>query len=224
MSLPSLNVAARRSKGDVLGIYDIAGLPPGVVAIPAGAWMWTESVHSLFRVTQGMPRGSRMSMARNATSSSIAANRNKLVEGFLLDMSYKWILFLDSDMVPRVDTIPRLLSHNVDIVSALYFQRSEPFLGVYSELPDAQPVADGDPDLREVLFAGAGCLLVRRPVLDAMARPCWEHPSPGGEEDSLFCEKARALGFKVHVDLGHSIGHMAARAIDEELVTFYQRY
>jgi hypothetical protein len=57
-------------------------LPPGLLGIPAGAWMWTESVLSLFQVLRGMPAGSRMSMARNAASSSIAANRNKLVEDF----------------------------------------------------------------------------------------------------------------------------------------------
>jgi hypothetical protein len=126
-------------------------------------------------------------------------------------------------MVPRVETIPRLLSHNVDIVSAVYFQRCEPFLAVFTELPDARTWSDGDPDLREVLSTGAGCRSCVGVLSKRWRGRVGEHPVPGGGEDSLFCEKARALGFKVHVDLGHSIGHMGAHAIDEELVMFYQR-
>lgn len=187
--------------------------------------MFTESVIGLIRLMKTLPPGSRMNMGRTGTSSSIAYNRNKLTAAFLANPTFKWILYLDSDTVPKTETLARLLSHNVDVVSGLYFQRSENALGVYSDLPGAVPRSFGDSRLREVESTGAGCLLVRRHVIEALTRAWqfpWEHPIPGGMEDVLFCNRIRELGYKVHLDGGHVVGHVGAFPVEEELAMFFQ--
>ena len=71
---------------------------------------------------------------------------------------------------------------------------------------------------------GAGCVLVKRRVIEAIPSPRWEHPVPGVGEDILFFRKAKALGFRLHVDCSLNVGHMAARAVTvQDAVEFQAR-
>jgi hypothetical protein len=205
--------------------------------------MFTESVKALFRMRGELPPGSGLSMATTGASSSIAFNRNVLTEQFLADPSFKYILFLDSDMVPERDTVTRLLNRNVDVVSALYFQRGKPFCAVYedrSSNPGLAAMCDceecradsqeaqrwEDNGLRPVISTGAGCLLVKRQVIEELKGKYpfpWEHPVPGGKEDTLFCNRIHEIGYKVFVDTACVVGHVGAVTVDREVVELYQR-
>jgi hypothetical protein len=195
-------------------LYPLKDLPPGMVAIPAVDWMWTDSAVAFIQLTRGMPPRSLLLVGRQC--SSITWNRNDLTEDFLGDRSFEWILYLDSDMVPPVATIARLLSHQVDVVGALYYARQRPFMTEFSPLPEEHETFLDKPfqGLREVEWVGAGCLLVRRHVLDRIPFPWWESPVPGRDEDVLFCKKLRQLGFKIWLDCDLVIGHMTAQPID----------
>jgi hypothetical protein len=193
--------------------FNLTDFPPGLVAIPAQDWMWTESANAFLFLTQGLPPGSALRFGR--ASSSAEWNRNRLTEEFLRDApshGWEWILYIDSDMVPQPATALRLLSHNVDCVGGYYFSRREPLVAEFNRVgtAEAQPVNG----LLPCMWVGAGCLLVRKTVLDRMGEPWWDHaPNPGEGEDIVFAAKVRALGVPVHVDLGCGIGHMAARPI-----------
>lgn len=128
----------------------------------------------------------------------------------------RFLAFLDDDVIPPHDIFLRLMAHNLDIVSALYYRRHE---GLQ---PCMQAVGGGwitdvpFGKLVEVGVVGAGALLVRRNVLEAMG-PKWfewrcdREDLPENQrlsEDFAACSKAREKGFRVVVDTGIVCKHV----------------
>jgi hypothetical protein len=196
-----------------------ADFPPGLLAVPATEWMWTKSVGSLIGLIGWLPPGSRVVINHRA---SAAANRNMLVEQFLAEPSLKWILFVDSDMTPEPQTALRLLSHDVDIVGALYYSRDGSYTPMYAELQGEQ-VETSAAGLRKVDWVGTGCMLIRRKVLEAMQTPYMEFLGPERGEDVYFCRKAMRMGFSVYLDTAYCVGHMTAQPIDAEAAMLYSQ-
>jgi hypothetical protein len=172
-------------------------------------WMWTESMLSFLELRRYLPPGSSMTFGRH--SSSPAANRNCLIELALAHPEFSWVCFIDADMTPPAETVLQLLEHNVDVVGALCFQRSYPFA------PCVNPFSSEPRGLYEVAQIGAGCLLVRRRVLEAIPYPWFEHPVPGVGEDILFGRKIQKAGFKVHTDDKLVVGHVGVIPITREI-------
>lgn len=155
---------------------------------------WAMSLRQLhipgdFTVLQGMPFDS----ARNAAC-------QRVLEG-----GYKYLFFLDSDVLTPPDTILRLIAHGLPIVSGLYYRRQPPLIPVM--LKGKQWITEWNPPNSriEVDMCGAGCLLIRRDVLEKVPPPWfnWQLDKEGTDklsEDFAFCMKAKAHGFTVHVD------------------------
>jgi hypothetical protein len=142
-----------------------------------------------------------------------------------LNGGYEFLFMLDCDVLAPKNTIPRLLSHRLPIVSGLYFQRFPSWSGVsadynpcaFNEVVDGQgnvgkqPIANYAPgSLVECHYVPGGCLLVHRSVfqrmLDAGIKRFFEWtlhadspPGVGKSEDFEFCSRARALGYKIYV-------------------------
>lgn len=160
-------------------------------------------------------------------STDIPGARNNLVQRSL-EMGSEWVLFLDSDQLFNSDLLLRLLSHEKDIVSALYVRRAgdhsplafshrDPDTKLYAPIDLTELPGEG---LLKVRATGAGGLLIRSEVFRAIdSEPTWfEHGRVHGEdwnaaEDIIFCEKARRAGFDVYVDLGCQMGHIAPSAV-----------
>lgn len=140
---------------------------------------------------------------------------------------YTWLFQLDSDVLAPPDTIPRLISHRLPIVSGLYHQRFPTWDGITADyLPcmfNESVGADGKltkaaivdfrpGSLVEAAYVPGGCLLIHRSVFERMVQAGirrffeWtlqvdsEPPGSGRSEDFEFCARARALGFKCFVD------------------------
>lgn len=84
-----------------------------------------------------------------------------------LQGGYDWCFMLDSDVVPPNDAILRLQAHGKPFISGVYYRRSPPhgipvMLKNGSWLPPQLPPNQ----LIEVDLVGAGCLLIRRDVLE----------------------------------------------------------
>lgn len=133
--------------------------------------------------------------------------RNALVREMLAHPSgYTHLFFLDSDILLPPDALVRLLAGNLPIVSGLYRGRRPPHRPVaYVRAPRGGyvpiPVRGGA--RRRVDAVGAGCLLIRREVLESVAEPWFAtryRRQTFVSEDFTFCEKARAKGFEIHVD------------------------
>lgn len=141
-----------------------------------------------------------------------------------LDMGAEYLFFLDSDVVPPRDAVVRLLKHRKPIVSGMYRRRSPP-VSVPVMIKNGIWVTDFPPNqLLEVDVCGAGCLLIRRDVLEKLPpqRPqAGKHwfdwrvdcggAVPGGanlSEDFTFNVHAKQYGFPTFVDTSVRCRHI----------------
>lgn len=197
---------------------------PGVIAIPCLSWMWSQAVAAQYQLAAAAPPGTQI-IFEASENSSIAKKRNAVVEAFLTNAppSAEWLCFVDSDMAPPADAIERLLAWEQLIVSALCYSRVPPFLscaGFDGETPGTtrrlQSPDPNLPTLREVDFAGAGCLLVRRHALERIPAPWFDHPAGhvGSGEDAHFCRQARAAGIPIYCDTSLVVPHLGVVGVD----------
>lgn len=184
-----------------------SGVFLGISASETGRY--TDVWAQLFRMgNPGVPLEVRVAHGGN-----IARNRNQLAEWFL-ESDKSHLFYLDDDQILLPGTIPKLLAHDVDVVSGVTPQRDFPFpASVYEEL------VDGSVRLRDlgessglirVAAVGAGCLLVHRRVFEALEPPYWrlgQVKADGLGEDLDFCRRVRAAGFVIHCDLETPVGH-----------------
>jgi glycosyltransferase involved in cell wall biosynthesis len=133
------------------------------------------------------------------------------------------ILWVDDDMVFPPDALQRLLAHDLDIVGGLCFNRRAPAYqpivareydptlampknatGFVYDLPRAGVV--------ECDATGGAFLLVKvqvfRDIAAKFGSDSWWTPDGEASEDFSFCRRARACGYKIHVDCSLEIGHI----------------
>lgn len=139
-------------------------------------------------------------------------------------------LWIDDDMTFQPDACLRLLKADKDIVGGLCFSRRLPYQPVAARLqPPELGLGEGAHgwvyDLPydqtvEVDRTGAAFLMIKMEVLRAMAKKygidaLWLSTESEGE-DFRFCRMAQKLGYKIHIDTGNKIGHIAQVVVDEE--------
>jgi len=149
-----------------------------------------------------------------------------------------YIFFVDDDVLPPINTITKLLSHNKDIVCGLYFSNREPhfpqifFKNYEDDLNKDDPVAkwSGKYDcvenyekdkLIEIDACGAGCMLIKAEVFKKLKLPYfWYIPKsedkPRKGEDFYFCEKAKEAGYKIYCDTSIVCKHIGKKLIGPE--------
>lgn len=172
--------------------------------------------YTLFHATLNNLKRPDGTLTTFASSANIAQNRNE-ISNFALTSGADWVLYLDDDHILRDDTLLRLLAADKDVISAHYVQRQKPFNSVVmdAELPGGAGVwKQLNPTEKGIISCtavGAGCLLVKRTVLEALKPPYWTlgqiHPGTWGD-DLDFCNRIRKAGFEIHVDLDNYIGHL----------------
>ena len=117
------------------------------------------------------------------------------------------ILFIDHDVMPRRNTLKRLLSHDKDLISGVYpmmqkcklswcLSREDP----YSPLP----IKELPNNPFKAKYVGCGMMLIKMEVFDKIEWPYWKTElSPACHktgEDLYFCKKAREAGFDIWID------------------------
>ncbi|GAA0545674.1 glycosyltransferase involved in cell wall biosynthesis [Rhizomicrobium palustre] len=151
----------------------------------------------------------------NTKSSIVAEARNMAVEN-AREAGADYLLFLDSDMIFPQTTLYQLLVHQRDIVGAVYTKRVAPYDLLGTMLPDAAaPTPEG---LVEMLRLPTGCLLIKMSVFDVLPRPWFRFlvdEENGGllGEDYVFCDMARAAGYRLWADfsLSQQLGHIGQK-------------
>jgi hypothetical protein len=148
-----------------------------------------------------------------------------------LEKGFTWLFFLDDDVVPPPDVLPKLISKGRDIIGGLYYRRAEPIVPVM--LVDTKPKPSFITQFQvgslvEVDLIGAGCMLVHRRVLEAMPPPRFEWlidydgvlnkkfipEEDRCSEDFAFCRRAKKLGFSVCVDTSVQCSHIGISRSD----------
>jgi len=159
--------------------------------------------------------------------------------------AWKWkcekIIFMDIDMEFPFDTIPKLLSRNLPIVSGLYYLKAPPYSPVagwkkgkrYINNNDINwkkgyaPFPKGDNHLVEVDWAGIGCLMIDMDVFNKMRFPCfydkwsWERGERQKGHDMIFCQNAQKAGYRIYVDTLVQCDHVGAFNVNDLYVQAY---
>lgn len=200
--------------------------PPVCVAIPAGAWMWTQSVEALLQLK--LPRGSKYGFFGEPSSGGLLGKRNAAVTEFLAHTELDWLFMLDSDMTPPPETVLRLLAHERDAISALCFTRGPSFhtCAGWATLAERDGACVGVLDVKRVsrgygvqrvTWTGTAALLVHRRVLERLPTPCFDWlpgVGPLTGEDVYFSNLLRRLDTPLFCDTDLVVGHLDVVAVD----------
>lgn len=154
----------------------------------------------------------RRTVLINNKGSIIAVNRNNGVhEAARLGASK--LLFLDADMTFPMNVLERLESWGKPIAGATYAQRSGLHKGLGRPKANEAEKLDGK-DLVEVDQLPTGCLLLDMAIFAKLKRPYFRfgYQEEGPEippqifgEDYEFCDRARAAGFPIFLDVPLSL-------------------
>lgn len=140
-------------------------------------------------------------------------NRNFIVKEFL-KTEYDYLLTIDEDVAPPVNVLD-LAKLGKDVIGAVCPQWKENDLmwvvldKTGGEYRQVKP--DDREGLREVAAVGSGCLIMSRRVLKKVKAPFMRKWNKDGLTelglDLHFCEKAKAVGFKVWAHWDYICGH-----------------
>jgi GT2 family glycosyltransferase len=172
---------------------------------------------------------------KTASNAGLAATRNQLVhEALELDPTH--LLFIDSDITVPHDVCQRLLRHQKDIVSGLYFTRRPPYVPVVRTRKEWVPgteklFLDAEPpkQFTEVGYIGFGCVMISaavfRRALVGKEKPenhrffSFSNEKDEGE-DVFFCRQMHAQGEKMYLDPECECGHVGTYTVTRESFQF----
>lgn len=161
----------------------------------------------------------------NVKSSTIPEARNLCVEKALQIEADK-LLFIDSDMVFRIDALERLLQSGLDVIGAAYPKRIDGGLLNFLAMPSRDEYNDAE--IEPVRGIGMGFMLIDANVIKKLQKPWFEWGYFGAEtlrevgieegrtfmsEDYYFCLKVRASQCGVFMDklLTLQMGHVGSK-------------
>jgi len=175
-----------------------------------------------------------------------AHNKSSSLNQIVME-AHRWkvnkILFLDIDQTFPFDTIPKLLSRNLPIVSGLTYMRGHPYSplagwvdkeGIYVNSEGSPwkesyaPFPNNETNLVEVDWTSVGCLMVDLDVFNKVHFPSffdiWDTEFNGARRkghDINFCDAAKAAGYQIYIDNLVQCGHLTTNTIDEVYVKAY---
>ena len=197
-------------------------------------WSWTKMLATTLTQRPGNYTILKPALASQPENDkkNIAQIRNNLVEQAFDDVCTK-IIMMDSDQTPPPDTIIKLLSHDLPIVTGMTCRRYPPFDPIllrgevykYSSIPDEEMFTG---ELVEIDATGGGCMCIDMKVFLDVKYP-WFADIPADEthklvgEDLAFWSKVRSEGYKIHCDTSIEIGHLALREINKYDYMIYRK-
>ena len=170
-------------------------------------------------------QGASISQSR---SDAVACTGSR--ELYQSDFEFDYYLAIDSDIEFLPEHVKALIDRDVDIVCGAYQYRRDPGFTVAGCFCDNTPglinlktgfLPWNETGLKEVDWTGAGFLLIKKHVFEALKYPWFreeiiEFEKDGKNyaswtgEDVGFCMAAKAAGFKVYCDMDVKVNHMVA--------------
>jgi len=140
----------------------------------------------------------------------IAEARNAIVEK-ALELNTDYVFMLGDDVLVPPETIVRLWTRNLDLVTGIYWTKSYPTLPyIWKDKGTKGPFVDWKfGELFKIDYAGCDCLMIKTEVLRKMEPPWFsvdwsfdktKTPAPFTTEDFYFYEKAKKLGYDLWCD------------------------
>lgn len=199
------------------------------IAIPA--YDGKVSIKLAYTLAQLMPMALRVGVSVKlghvSGCSIITMARNMLVDQFLKSDCTD-LLFIDADVIAEPDHILRLMaqSGDKDITAGAYPRRRKDKMFFMDLHYDENGDLEFDGSMMRINRVGTGFMLVRRNVVEALAERAQTYLGQDGVsqmanvfefqlkdgmfvgEDYAFCDAARALGYKVWLDVEISLPHV----------------
>lgn len=170
----------------------------------------------------------------HADNGGIDALRNDCVEKALHEGCTHGI-FMDTDQIYPVNTIPKLLSHKLPVVGCRVHRRYPPFDSLMLKIQEIDSHTNGyepideweENSLVEVDATGGGCLMFDMEVFRKIPYPWFEFKKQEGTgriigEDILFCQKLKAAGYKIFVDSSLECGHLTTMIVNRKTNLLYR--
>ncbi len=113
------------------------------------------------------------------------------------------ILFVDSDVLPRSNTLEKLLKLDKDIVTGVYpiTTKGGMFWSVTKDDEFKMNIEDLPSNPFKIKYCGFGIVLVKYEVFEKLEWPYWKNEFAPGQitkgEDVYFCDKAREAGYDI---------------------------
>lgn len=134
------------------------------------------------------------------------------------------ICLIDDDVMPPNDGLTKLLSHDVDIVTGLYLQKTWPHRPLLFDFVEEDGQALyyyllDPPTFREFENCGLGFCLIKMEVFDKMEKPWFRLGELDVDQwcdDIGFFNRARKAGFKIHCDMTVICGHIGTQVVSAE--------
>lgn len=164
----------------------IPDLPRVFVALPVYGGYHSAFVPCLARLIQSPPQNAQFAIHANPGDSLVSRSRNRLAAQFLRSDATH-LLFLDTDLIFSPEQIGRLVSHDLPLVCGLYPKKQAQLAWVCNTVPEFG-TADPETGLQRVLYAGTGCMLIRRDVFEKIAAlfPEIAYEPDDGEEPGTY--------------------------------------
>lgn len=190
-----------------------------LIAIPTARYIEADTFKSIYdlEIPEGYETtfqyfyGYRVDQVRNLIADWV-------VRGF------DYLFAVDHDVTFAPDTLKKLLSHDVDVVSGIYRQRvPEQHIEIYDMNQYRMKFEQlyGKP-LVQIGGCGFGCVLVKKEVLAKIGYPQFEYyPALNHNhtisEDNNFCKKVTDAGFSIWCDPSILCGHIGSTTMHVEV-------
>lgn len=164
----------------------------------------------------------------HADNGPIDTLRNDIVEKALAERATH-LLMCDVDQVYDKNTVTKLLSHKLPVVSAKVNRRYPPFDPIMLRLTSDgyKPMGIGDYEpgsLVEVDATGTGCILYDLSIFKKLPYPWFKFQKKDGlviGEDIGLCQDLKRIGYKIMVDTSIEIGHLATMIVNDATHRLY---
>lgn len=187
-----------------------------LIAIPTAKNIEVETFKSIY--DQIIPKGYHVDF-QYFFGYTVTQVRN-LIADWSIKNGYDYLFAVDADMQFAPDTLMKMLSHDVDMVTGVYRQRKpQQILELYRYSGPHMLNVDYN-DIRgkglvEVDGCGFGCILIKTKVFADVGYPQFEYHMGGVynialSEDNDFLIKAKKKGFKLWCDTSIVCGHIGS--------------
>lgn len=189
-----------------------------LVSMPNTGMVYADFMLNVLKIKRPSEHHITWAMSSHAL---IYDSRNKAA-AIAIKENFDYVLFIDSDMLPPEDVFNRMIAHDKDIVSGLYFKRCDPYLPVvYKTLKvngntvDYEVMQEWEDGLVKVDGVGMGCCLIKTDVFKAIGHSFFT-PTLILSEDLAFCLRAREKGFDIYLDTTMIVPHIATHFVTEQ--------
>ena len=202
-----------------------------LIAVPSHEMVHADFTRCLMELER--PEGDEIGYAQIV--GTLVYTARTLIANKAVEMGFDKVLWIDSDMTFKPDTLIRLSKdmdeHDLDMVCGIYFTRKAPVMPSIHKHLHWQIKDDGwvDTDCRcftdypenslfEITCCGFGCVMTSGRLLKDMNEKYGApfYPLMGMGEDTTFCWRATQNGYKIFCDSSVKIGHLGLYEFNEE--------